>query len=375
MALFLPALLAVGLTPGDVTRSCMGEPEACLDQGWCGSARDCGAWRLREDVGSRGPAIAACQAIKSSAVEKLREGSNEAYCASKDTGLHGFRCFGGDNWVGSMASFLEAPRSVRETLDESLTLDKAGCEQLHLDGTWGGHVYMAGLCCAGWAVPCTSFDCADAFRLDTPGILRSSISIMLLIAAAVHTVSSLVCVLFGRRLLESYPSTEGMAASDKRAGQHVISMLGAAHGGFAAVLVFGALQDWCARCAAPRRPDSRVRACSASLPPTPPRGPDAGCTARSRSRSSRSSGTRSLARSPKRGSTASSPGLRVTTSTNLLASHRVSASPSRQRSTTSSSASACSSPSGCARAERRRAPQLRARAPQLRARARAQMRA
>lgn len=40
------------------------------------------------------------------------------------------------------------------------------------------------------------------------------------------------------------PSADDMAPLDKKAFKNIITMLGAAHGGFAAVLVFGALQDW-----------------------------------------------------------------------------------------------------------------------------------
>lgn len=236
--MFLAALLPAALA---ATTSCVGEPELCQDTSWCDSARNCGAWRLREE---RGEAVDACRSIKSSSLQKLyRPQSEEEVCTSQDTTVHGFRCFNGDGWVRSIADFL-VPDAAHEELDESLTLDKTRCEDLTVDGAQGGLLFMAGHCCAGWAVPCTKPDCVTGYEPNSPGILKSSVSIWLFICAAVHAISAAICIVFASRLLESYPSTEGMSDTDKEAGSHVIMLLGAAHGGFAAVLVFGALQDW-----------------------------------------------------------------------------------------------------------------------------------
>jgi hypothetical protein len=221
----------------------MGEPDMCVDFSWC-PARNCGSWRLHKDMGSKGGAIGECKSIKDAVIRKLDRGSNEAFCISGDTSVHGFRCFDGDAWVSELAHYLEASLAAREGLDESLTLNKDNCEDLQVEGAEGGTLFMAGRCCAGWAVPCRKPTCMSAFEPAGPFLFSSAISIMLCICAVVHGLSSAMCIAFSERLLKSYPSTEDMSSTDKAAFKNVIAMLGAAHGGFAGVLVFGALQDW-----------------------------------------------------------------------------------------------------------------------------------
>jgi hypothetical protein len=69
--------------------------------------------------------------------------------------------------------------------DAGLTL-----EQLQVEGAQGGTVFMAGRCCAGWAVPCHHAGCTSAFEPEGPGIFNSAVSIMLVICAIVHTLSA-----------------------------------------------------------------------------------------------------------------------------------------------------------------------------------------
>ncbi|KAG8459657.1 hypothetical protein KFE25_001013 [Diacronema lutheri] len=224
--------------------ACTGE--MCADTTWCGWAKFCGAWRLGENIGSDGPEAQACRSIPTSSVKKLDGAGNEAFCVSLDTRRSGFSCFGGNSWVHSIAEHLVPTFEMRDAADGGrLPLNRTNCEDLQLDGAGGGTVYMAGLCCAGWRVPC--FDkpgCVEEFVPYGPGILKSSISIMLLICAAVHITSAAICILFAGRLMDSYDSTEEMGPTDKDAAKNVVAMLGAAHGGFSAILVFGALQDW-----------------------------------------------------------------------------------------------------------------------------------
>ncbi|KAJ1619701.1 hypothetical protein T492DRAFT_1083503 [Pavlovales sp. CCMP2436] len=239
LALLLPSVtLALG-----PARSCVGDADMCADTSWC-QGRNCGSWRLNQDAGEKGGAVATCKQIKASLVKKLQKGSNEGYCVSADTSLHGFRCFGGDAWVDDLAKYVEAPSEVREDLEPSLALNRSNCDDLYLEGVQGGTTFMAGLCCAGWAVPCHKSSCTMAWEPVGPGIFNSAISIMLVISAAIHALSSMMCLFFPSRLEEAYRSTEDMTDSDKAAFTHAIQMLGAAHGAFAGVLIFGAVQDW-----------------------------------------------------------------------------------------------------------------------------------
>jgi hypothetical protein len=242
-------LLAVSAQNGGVTKSCIGEGDVCADPSWC-PARNCGAWNLKQDMGSTGDAVTACKSISGAFLKKVDHATKEAYCVSGDTSVHGFRCFSGDAWVSELSEYILAGGdagggdAARESLDESLTLNASECEQLQVEGAQGGTVFMAGRCCAGWAVPCHHPGCTSAFEPEGPGIFNSAVSIMLVICAIVHALSSVMCIAFPAKLLESYPSTEEMTPIDRDSFKNVIGMLGAAHGGFAGVLLFGAFQDW-----------------------------------------------------------------------------------------------------------------------------------
>lgn len=243
MHVFLPPLLALLAQNGGVTKTCIGEGDVCADPSWC-PARNCGAWNLRVDMGAAGDAVSACKSIRGAFLKKVNHASKEAYCVSGDTSVHGFRCFSGDAWVAELSEYVKSSDSFRESLDESLTLNATHCEKLQIEGVQGGTVFMAGRCCAGWAVPCHQLGCMSAFEPEGPGIFNSAVSIMLVICAIVHALSSVMCVAFPTKLLESYPSTEDMTPTDRELFKNVIGMLGAAHGGFAGVLLFGAFQDW-----------------------------------------------------------------------------------------------------------------------------------
>jgi len=237
----LVASTALGVA-GLGAKSCEGD--YCRDTAWCNGER-CGAYNLHVSSADHdSKEVAACKSFKNAALKKVDKGSDDEYCISHDTSKRGFKCFddhrGG--WVGAIYDFLGGNRENMG--DDSLSLNSTNCEELDVGEVPGGLKYLAGRCCAGEAVPCNSESCMKAFEPKGWSFTSSPVSIMLVICAIVHLLSAGNCLIFADRVIANVPSAEDLASHDKKAFKNIVAMLGAAHGGFAAVLIFGALQDW-----------------------------------------------------------------------------------------------------------------------------------
>jgi len=167
----------------------------------------------------------------------------EAYCVSLDTSTLGFRCFQSSNWVSDIASFLSL--SVSGDLAPGLHLNRTTCENLDIGESSAGIAFMNGKCCVGQAVPCQDWmKCADGFTPLGPSVMHSILSIMMFFCAFIHLMSCVMCMVFADRLMSNMEDVQDMSEGDRISFKNIINMLGAAHGAFTAVLVFGALQDW-----------------------------------------------------------------------------------------------------------------------------------
>lgn len=184
---------------------------------------------------------AACKSIHFAFAKKIGVEDAAIYCVSEDTTLGGFQCFKGDGWLSSMLDYLGHDAYSG---NEAIELNQTSCNSLELDSEDAGTLYVGGQCCTGGAVPCNHPLCRHGFRPLGPAVTSSVVSVVLVIIALVHCFTSLQCIVFADRLIENARSAKDMGADDKAAFKNIITMLGAAHGGFAGILVFGALQDW-----------------------------------------------------------------------------------------------------------------------------------
>jgi hypothetical protein len=214
---------------------------------WC-PARNCGAFILDTSGSEHSPEHSAeakaCEHIRDAKARHVQSGSSTLYCVSEDTTVIGFQCFGGDDWLTQVLGFLQVRPEDFDGAEAETTLTRQSCESLELDSPHGGTLFLSGRCCTGGAVPCHSVACSGGFVARGPGFTSSVVSIMLAICAIVHLMSALMCLAFADRILHGIESVATMKPEDLRSFKYIIMMLGAAHGGFASILVFGALQDW-----------------------------------------------------------------------------------------------------------------------------------
>lgn len=214
---------------------------------WC-PARNCGAFLLDTTGSEANPEKSAeaqaCKRILNAKPRHVQTGSDTLYCVSEDTTVRGFQCFGGDDWLTQMLGFLEIRPEDVDGSEAETTLTRESCESLELDSPDGGTLFLSGRCCTGSAVPCHSVACVGGFIPLGPEFTSSVVSIMLGICAIVHMMSALMCIVFSDRLIHTIESVATMSPEDLSAFKNIITMLGAAHGGFAAILIFGAVQDW-----------------------------------------------------------------------------------------------------------------------------------
>eukprot|EP00306_Pavlova_sp_CCMP459_P003337 CAMPEP_0185180036 /NCGR_PEP_ID=MMETSP1139-20130426/32311_1 /TAXON_ID=298111 /ORGANISM="Pavlova sp., Strain CCMP459" /LENGTH=380 /DNA_ID=CAMNT_0027745871 /DNA_START=1 /DNA_END=1143 /DNA_ORIENTATION=+ len=242
----LRVMLVVGLLAQAMANECDGEQCEHMSN-WC-PARNCGAYKLdgvEISGASKSEWGGVCRRIKDSQLRSVEPGSNQAYCVSDDISSLGFRCFKGNTWKSDIASFLSY--DTDEFDDTAHDLNKTSCENLDVSESESGVIFMSGHCCAGSAVPCQETNaatCHNGFKPLGPDFTNSLISIVLCICAIVHIFSSGMCIVYADRLIDNMDGTEDMSAFDRASFKNVIGSLGAAHGGFAALLIFGAFQDW-----------------------------------------------------------------------------------------------------------------------------------
>lgn len=242
--LALLALAAAARAAGAGAKACVGD--RCNDVSkWC-PARSCGAFLIEgvsaDDGGWRKSAGArACASIENAIPRRLDAAGGDVYCVSEDASVRGFQCFNGETWLSAMLDFLQLAPPEALSL---APLDKASCERLELDSAYAGTLFVGGRCCTGGAVPCASAACKAGFAPLGPAVTSSFVSVVLVIIAIVHLMTALQCLCFSDRLVDSDRGTKKMDGDDRLNFKNIIASLGAAHGGFAGVLIFGALQDW-----------------------------------------------------------------------------------------------------------------------------------
>ncbi|KAJ1630525.1 hypothetical protein T492DRAFT_1002419 [Pavlovales sp. CCMP2436] len=245
----LLTVIAGASTASAVGAHSCGVGDWCSDvSSWC-PARNCGAFLLDGVDGmtagwAKSADAQTCKGIRHANPRQMDGGGSQVYCVSLDVSMCGFQCFGGESWLANMLAFLQlVPESVD---DEYINLNRTNCESLALDSPYSGTVYLSGKCCTGGAVPCSTGGACTrgGFRPLGPSVLSSPVSIILIVCAIIHIISALQCIAFADRLINGIRSVKTMGSEDKNTFKTMISTLGAAHGGFAAILCFGALQDW-----------------------------------------------------------------------------------------------------------------------------------
>ncbi|KAG8465350.1 hypothetical protein KFE25_002657 [Diacronema lutheri] len=234
-------------------KSCVGD--RCSDtESWC-PASHCGAFKLSVPASGAwqsSDGVRACKHIRGASAKRLSRESDtsihDVYCISLDTRLRGFQCFDDpQQWLAEMLDYLAIEPSGADAdagTRPPLVLNETTCNRLNFGVPYSGTLFVAGQCCTGGAVPCKARGCEAPFVPLGPRVTSSVVSVVLVVIAVMHALTSLQCIVFSDRLIDGFRSVAQMGGEDRASFKNIVAMLGAAHGGFAAVLIFGALQDW-----------------------------------------------------------------------------------------------------------------------------------